>query len=335
MVATERPSSPALPIGITLGASDHTSVTHKLWEPRSRKLVTLPSGCHKLRKPCRRNGKPAALDQHDPKRAAETTQGPGGHGRLGMSLAWGGSASAAWPSNEREPSKQPEWEEIMSFAATNPASTARHADTLPAPVIPYDQAKPVSDDALVSRTRAGDLDAFAELLSRHEQNLLRLAFRFVRNEHDAQEVLQDVFVTTWRKLPGFQDRAQIGSWLYRVTVNASLMHLRVRKRRPECVNMTPGERQTKLDLGQNLDLDASDRHRPDTQLESQELRRVIQDAIDRLPTALRAVFDVREIQGWSTRQAAKMLGVSEATVKTRLHRARRLLRARVEGYLVQ
>lgn len=224
----------------------------------------------------------------------------------------------------------------MSFAVTNLVPN-QHASvtTVRAPVLRDGDLKPLSDDALVSRTRAGDLEAFEELLGRHEENLLRLAFRFVRNEHDAQEVLQDVFVTTWRKLPGFQDRAQIGSWLYRVTVNASLMHLRVRKRRPECVDLAPVERTAKQDFERDFDLDASDRHRPDAQLESQELRRVIQGAIDKLPPSLRSVFELRELQGWSTRQAAKMLGLSEATVKTRLHRARRVLRTRVESYLLQ
>jgi RNA polymerase sigma-70 factor, ECF subfamily len=224
----------------------------------------------------------------------------------------------------------------MSFAVTQAAPAL--SATLPAPDAPVLRArdlKPLSDDTLVSRTRAGDLGAFEELLGRHEENLLRLAFRFVRNEHDAQEVLQDVFVTTWRKLPGFQDRAQIGSWLYRVTVNASLMHLRVRKRRPECVDLAPVDRSSKQDFDRNVDVEVADRHRPDAQLESQELRRVIQGAIERLPPSLRSVFEIREIQGGSTRQTAKLLSLSEATVKTRLHRARRMLREKVEGYLLQ
>jgi RNA polymerase sigma-70 factor (ECF subfamily) len=224
----------------------------------------------------------------------------------------------------------------MSFAVTQAAPTP--SVSLPATVSPVFRErdlKPLSDDALVSRTRAGDLGAFEELLGRHEENLLRLAFRFVRNEHDAQEVLQDVLVTTWRKLPGFQDRAQIGSWLYRVTVNASLMHLRVRRRRPECVDLAPVNRSSKQDLDRDMDLDIADRHRPDSQLESQELRRVIRGAIERLPPSLRSVFEIRELQGWSTRQTAKLLGLSEATVKTRLHRARRMLREMVEGYVLQ
>jgi RNA polymerase sigma-70 factor, ECF subfamily len=224
----------------------------------------------------------------------------------------------------------------MSFAATSPALIHRASLPLePVSGVSDKDLKPLSDDALVSRTRAGDLGAFEELLGRHEENLLRLAFRFVRNEHDAQEVLQDVFVTTWSKLPGFQDRAQIGSWLYRVTVNASLMHLRVRRRRPECVDLAPIDRSAKQDMEREFDLDGTDHHRPDAQLESQELGRVIQSAIEKLPQPLRSVFEIREIQGWATRQTAKLLGLSEATVKTRLHRARRMLRDRVETYLRQ
>ena len=145
-------------------------------------------------------------------------------------------------------------------------------------------------------------------------------------------MLQDVFLTTWQKLPGFQDRAQIGSWLYRVTVNASLMHLRVRRRRPECVDLASTAQPVKGDFECEFDLDASERYSPDVLLESQELRRVIQSALDKLPLSLRCVLEIRELQGWSTRQAAKMLELSEATVKTRLYRARRMLRARVQSY---
>jgi RNA polymerase sigma-70 factor, ECF subfamily len=192
--------------------------------------------------------------------------------------------------------------------------------------------KALRDDALVSRTRSGDLDAFEELIGRHGEPLLRLALRFVRNPHDAQEVLQDVFVATWRKLPGFQDRAQIGSWLYRVTVNAALMHLRVRKRRPESVALWTASRSTRQDVGREVDLRCSDTHRPDTQLESEELMLVIQRAVERLPPSLRSVFEIREAQGRSTRQTARLLGLSEATVKTRLHRARLVLRGQVESY---
>jgi RNA polymerase sigma-70 factor (ECF subfamily) len=143
-----------------------------------------------------------------------------------------------------------------------------------------------------------------------------------------------VFVTTWRKLPGFEDRAQIGSWLYRVTVNASLMHLRGRSRRPQFMDFGLGA--SALDAADTQRVvERGARLRPDEQLEAHELRRVIQRAVDKLPATLRSVFQVREIQGWSTRQAARSLGITEAAVKARLHRARLALRDEIEGYLVQ
>ena len=84
----------------------------------------------------------------------------------------------------------------------------------------------VSDEALVERARGKDEAAFEELVGRYEDKLYRLAMRFVRNETDAQEILQDAFLSAWRNLPAFEGRAQFGSWMYRVTVNAALMLLR-------------------------------------------------------------------------------------------------------------
>ncbi len=197
-----------------------------------------------------------------------------------------------------------------------------------------DERKSLTDDVLVSRTRAGDVGALEELLGRHEEYLLRLVRRFVRNEHDAQEVLQDVFVTTWRKLRGFEDRAQISSWLYRVAVNASLMHLRGRKRRPQCVDFVFGEHACEA-ANTQYEIARGRKYRPDEQFESMELRGVLMRAIDKLPPSLGSVFDLREVQGWSTRQTARLLKISEVAVKARLHRARLALRDEISGYLVQ
>jgi RNA polymerase sigma-70 factor, ECF subfamily len=224
----------------------------------------------------------------------------------------------------------------MNLSDNSPASAAPSLSltTLSSLAGVQDKSLPRTDDALVSLTRGGDVAAFRELLGRHEEHLLRLALRFVRNEQDAQEVLQDVFVATWRKLPGFEERAQIGSWLYRVTVNAALMHLRMRKRRPKLVDFPAADASADVALSEQ-DLAPNRGFRPDELLESRELGRVIQAAVEKLPSSLKSVFQVREVQGWSTRQTAKLLGLSEATVKTRLHRARLVLRQEVERYLLQ
>ena len=201
-----------------------------------------------------------------------------------------------------------------------------------------DGAKPsalagLTDEVLVARARSKDVAAFEELLGRYEDKLYRLAMRFVRNENDAQEILQDVFLSAWRNLPGFEGRAQFGSWMYRVTVNAALMFLRARNRHPEVMldDVEPavlhkGAEQS----GHGSSEDWS--QRPDEQLRSEELRRHIQTAVDALPDGLRTVFLVRDVEGLSTEETAELLNLSLPAVKTRLHRARLALREAIGHY---
>jgi RNA polymerase sigma-70 factor (ECF subfamily) len=191
----------------------------------------------------------------------------------------------------------------------------------------------LTDEVLVARARAKDVVAFEELLGRYEDKLYRLAMRFVRNENDAQEILQEVFLSAWRNLPGFEGRAQFGSWMYRVTVNAALMFLRARNRHPEVMldDVEPavlhkGTEQS----GHGSSEDWS--QRPDEQLQSEELRRHIQTAVDALPDGLRTVFLVRDVEGLSTEETADLLNLSLPAVKTRLHRARLALREAIGLY---
>ena len=86
---------------------------------------------------------------------------------------------------------------------------------------------------LVARARAKDFVAFEKLLDRYEDRIFRLAYRFVRNETEAKEILQDTFLTIWRKLDTFKGDSQFSSWLYRVAANAALMRLRAQRRHPE------------------------------------------------------------------------------------------------------
>lgn len=194
----------------------------------------------------------------------------------------------------------------------------------------------LADEALVARAQGKDVAAFEELLGRYEEKLYRLAMRFVRNESDAQEILQDVFLSAWRKLPGFEGRAQFGSWMYRVTVNAALMFLRSRNRHPEVMleDMEPGVL-SKTTEGSVHGLNEDWSRRPDEQLQSEELRRHIQTAVDALPDGLRTVFLVRDVEGLSTEETAELLGLSLPAVKTRLHRARLALREAIGRYFVQ
>jgi RNA polymerase sigma-70 factor (ECF subfamily) len=192
----------------------------------------------------------------------------------------------------------------------------------------------LTDEDLLARAQKSDLTALKELLDRHEAQLFRLAMRFVHDDNDAREILQDVLVTAWRKLPGFEGRSQIGSWLYRVTANASLMFLRARSRRPTYAfsNIRPEEIAAEA-ANSNHEPRFSGPPRPDEHLAFGELRRELQNAVEKLPDLLRQVFLAREIEGHSTSQAARSLGVSEQAVKTRLHRARAVLRENIGDYL--
>lgn len=189
----------------------------------------------------------------------------------------------------------------------------------------------VTDEELVARARAKDYAAFEELLDRYEDKVFRLAFRFVRNESEAKEILQDAFLSIWRKLDTFKGDSQFSSWVYRVAANAALMRLRVQRRHPEMST-------------EDLPVGYLDNHgqlptggenwakRPDEQLQSDELRRHIQAAVEALPELYRSVFLIRDVEGLSTEETAELLDISIPTVKTRLHRARIALRDAIGEY---
>lgn len=209
---------------------------------------------------------------------------------------------------------------------------SQHQDPNHPPAVSSAELASLPDEALVERARGKDVAAFEELLARYEEKLYRLAMRFVRNENDAKEILQDVFLSAWRNLAGFEGRAQVGSWLYRVTVNASLMFLRSRNRHPEIAveDVDPSVMSNVAEHAHHRGGDWS--LQPDEKLQSEELKLHIQRSVDKLPDGLRTVFLVRDVEGLSTEETAELLGLSLPAVKTRLHRARLALRESIAAY---
>jgi RNA polymerase sigma-70 factor, ECF subfamily len=203
---------------------------------------------------------------------------------------------------------------------------------------PSGDSAQLTDEVLVGRARAKDEAAFEELVNRYEDKLYRLAMRFVRNETDAQEILQDAFLSAWRNLPTFEGRAQFGSWMYRVTVNAALMLLRSRNRHPEVTvdDVEPTVLNNAVaESGQLMRANADWAQRPDDQLQSSELRKHIQASVDALPDGLRTVFLLRDVEELSTEDTAELLSLSVPAVKTRLHRARLALREAIGRYFAR
>lgn len=190
------------------------------------------------------------------------------------------------------------------------------------------QAATISDTTLIESFQAGCSESFDELMRRYETKVYNLALRLTRNIEDAQEVLQDVFVTVYRKVDGFEGKAKFSSWLYRITVNAAFMKLR--KRRQD-QSMSLSEILPQLahsDLGQQSTFS----FRADSLALNNEIKRVLDQAIGRLPEDYRAVFILRDVDGLSNKEVSDILSLTIPAVKSRLHRSRMMLRKRLQRF---
>ena len=184
-----------------------------------------------------------------------------------------------------------------------------------------------TDDQLVAEFRSGDKESFEELISRYSEKAYSLASRMCRNQEDAEEVLQDVFTTVYRKLDKFQGKSSFSSWLYRVTVNASLMKLR-KNRQDKSIPMEdalPDDEHT-------LILQTSEADLSDEITLRKEVSSVLEEAIHKLPDDYRPVFILRDIDGLTSKEVGKILGLSIPAVKSRLHRSRLMLRRRLSMF---
>jgi RNA polymerase sigma-70 factor, ECF subfamily len=188
--------------------------------------------------------------------------------------------------------------------------------------------KELTDVELVEKFRTGSIESFEEIVSRYETKVFQLALRFTRNQQDAEEVMQDVFTTIYKKIDGFQGKSAFSSWLYRIVVNAAFMKLRKRKQNNtvSIEDLAPAARQMCLER-ENMFLERSD-----SIASSREMRDILQAAINRLPKQYRAVFVLRDVDGLSNQEVGEILKLSIPAVKSRLHRSRLMLRKKLQRY---
>lgn len=185
---------------------------------------------------------------------------------------------------------------------------------------------PLDLDAL----RNGDRAEFAQLVSRYSGQIYRLALKMLKDQQDAEDILQETFIKAYKALPEFEGRSKLSTWLYRIATNEALMFLRRKKLDTISVEQ-PAENDEEQAPLQIVDWCCL----PEGEFMSNEALAHLQDSIDELPESLRVVFLLRDIEGLSTREVANVLDLSETAVKTRLSRARLRLREILTTYFGQ
>jgi len=186
-------------------------------------------------------------------------------------------------------------------------------------------AAPVDNEStLVAQLRAGDEQAFEQVVRLYGGRLLAVARRIVGTEEDARDAVQDAFLNAFKSLDRFEGNAKLSTWLHRIVVNAALMKLRTRKRKPEqsIETLLPGF----LEDGHHEERFKSWDEPIDQLMERAENRELVRKQIDALPEGYRTVLVLRDIEGLDTEETANVLGLSVNATKIRLHRARQALR---------
>jgi len=175
---------------------------------------------------------------------------------------------------------------------------------------------------LVQAARTGNLDAFEELVNRHERRIYTLARRITGNEQDAEDVTQEAFLSALEHLPGFREESSFGTWLSRIATHAALKIIRKRKGLPT-ESLDAATEDGALPHPEYI---ADWRESPERLVQRNETARLIDDALAKLDEGHRVVFLLRDVEGLSVKETADALGLSEANVKVRLLRARLQLR---------
>jgi len=183
-----------------------------------------------------------------------------------------------------------------------------------------------TDAELVRRAQAGELEAFEALTSRHEQRIYALAMRMLRQEHDAEDVTQQTFLSALENLDGFRGEASFSTWVLRIASHAALKIIRKRKGLNTVSLEETTEQSENSDSIPHPEFIADWRQSPEQLVQQNEIRRLLDEALSQLDEKHRLVFLLRDVEGLSVKETADALGLSEANVKVRLLRARLQLR---------
>src|ERR1700675_2913968 len=192
------------------------------------------------------------------------------------------------------------------FVMVNPAEVATSQE-------------PLNDEEVVARVLAGETGMFEVVMRRHNQRLYSVPRAILRNDGEAEDVMQDAYLRSYEHLDQFAGRAKFSTWLTRIAVHEALARQRRGNRYQELEPISERE-------GDPMDRFASLTPDPELQASNSEIRRLLEEAVEKLPDAYRTIFMLRDVEDMSTTDAAEVLEITEDNVKVRLHRARALLR---------
>jgi RNA polymerase sigma-70 factor (ECF subfamily) len=193
---------------------------------------------------------------------------------------------------------------------------------------------PTADQELLARLKSGDDLALADLSDAYSSKIYQLAFRYLRNKEDAEEITQDVLFKVYRKVDAFRGDAQLSSWIYRITFNAAMSRLRTaRYQRAQAEDRRVAAAADEDGVMPSRTPDVADwSDMADERVLRSQLRQRVFRAILALPAIYRAPVMLRDIQGMSTEEASAMLKVKDQTLKSRLHRGRLILRKQLADF---
>lgn len=194
----------------------------------------------------------------------------------------------------------------------------------PLPTVPDGQVSALSDEDVVQRILAGEPALFEIVMRRHNQQLYRAARAILRGEADVEDVLQQAYLDAFAHLHQFQARARLSTWLTRIVINEACARRRTLQRMP--LPPVPSMEDAGMPTADTV---PTGQPSPEHQAYASELHRVLEGAIDTLPDAYRIVFVLRDVEGMSTSEAGTALELGDEAVKTRLHRARAMLRREI------
>lgn len=185
----------------------------------------------------------------------------------------------------------------------------------------------MDEKKLVERAKQGDKKALSHLVNTYSERIYNLALRILRNREEAEDILQETFITAFEKLNGFDGRSSFFTWIYRIATNASLMRLRKKKLVFQQISDDPDfqesvESRVFIDWSQDPSLNLFDK----------ETKNKLDSAINKLSDIYRSVFVLRDIEGLSIKETSAILNISEENVKIRLRRARQFLRDNLSDY---